>query len=186
MLYNGSLALRSPDPLHAYQKLIKSNRVTNFLDINLRAPWYTKALAIDLFQNASMAKLNEEELTELHDEFFTEKSKGENTISTMAREFIHRFSLALLLITRGSKGAILYTKDTRTYEIQPKAKTEVVDTVGAGDGFTSIMLLGQLKGWDLDVSLERAQSFASEIIALRGATTSDRNFYENFARQWSL
>jgi fructokinase len=62
----------------------------------------------------------------------------------------------------------------------------VVDTVGAGDAFASVILLGLAKGWPLQQMLERAQSFASQIVGRRGATVSDPAFYNPFIESWSI
>ena len=49
--------------------------------------------------------------------------------------------------------------------------------MGAGDAMAAVMILGLLRGWPLPLTLERAQSFASEIVGQRGATVEDRAFY---------
>ena len=62
--------------------------------------------------------------------------------------------------------------------------TEVVDTVGAGDALSSVMILGLCKQWPLELTLERAQAFASAIVGQRGATVSEPAFYQAFDEQW--
>ncbi|MDD3617997.1 MAG: PfkB family carbohydrate kinase, partial [Desulfobulbaceae bacterium] len=60
------------------------------------------------------------------------------------------------------------------------------DTVGAGDAFSSVLLLGLAAGWPMTVIMQRAQDFASGVVSLRGATTMDRNFYNAYSRKWGL
>ena len=48
------------------------------------------------------------------------------------------------------------------------------------------MLLGLLRDWDLDVTAQRAQSFASALVGRRGATVSDFSFYQAFIDDWRL
>jgi fructokinase len=46
------------------------------------------------------------------------------------------------------------------------------------------MLTGQIKGWPIDLTLDRAQSFASAMVGVRGAVVKDREFYRGFLQQW--
>jgi len=60
----------------------------------------------------------------------------------------------------------------------------VIDTVGAGDGFSAIFLLGRIRGWALEVSLARANEFAAAICAIPGAVPRDMGFYDTWAARW--
>ena len=48
----------------------------------------------------------------------------------------------------------------------------------------SIMILGLYNDWPLELTLERAQAFASAIVGRRGATVSEPAFYRAFDEQW--
>ena len=61
-----------------------------------------------------------------------------------------------------------------------------MDTVGAGDAFASVMLVGLTRGWPLPLTLERAQNFASAIVGVRGATVADPGFYHHHINAWRL
>jgi fructokinase len=61
----------------------------------------------------------------------------------------------------------------------------VVDTVGAGDAFTALLMLGECLGWDLGTTLQRGLEFAEAIVTTRGATTDDRELYRPFLRRWT-
>ncbi len=71
-------------------------------------------------------------------------------------------------------------------EIVPQRKAQVVDTVGAGDAFASILLLGLIHAWPLELILNRAQQFASALVRQRGATVGDPAFYRPFIENWQL
>ena len=60
----------------------------------------------------------------------------------------------------------------------------VVDTVGAGDAFSAVTLLGLIRRWPWPLVLERAQELAGAVVGLRGATSTDPAFYEPFAATW--
>ncbi len=71
------------------------------------------------------------------------------------------------------------------FEATPPAEVEVVDTVGAGDAFSAVFILGLSKGWSTDVGLGRALEFAAAVCTLPGATTADRRVYDEFKnRGW--
>jgi len=70
--------------------------------------------------------------------------------------------------------------------VVPQITSGVIDTVGAGDAFSAVVLLGLHYRWSLSTLLERAQDFASAIVRQRGATPADRGLYRSFKVQWRL
>jgi fructokinase len=60
-----------------------------------------------------------------------------------------------------------------------------VDTVGAGDAFAALLLLGLNRQWPLEVTLERAQAFAGALVGRRGATVAEKAFYRAFIDAWN-
>ena len=79
-----------------------------------------------------------------------------------------------------------FSADGQSAETRPASGNTVVDTVGAGDAFTSVTILGLMLDWSLQQTLERAQAFASAVVGVRGATVQDRDFYRPFIEQWEL
>jgi fructokinase len=61
----------------------------------------------------------------------------------------------------------------------------VVDTVGAGDGFASVILLGLSRQWPLALILDHAGDFATALVSQRGATIKDPAVYQQFLKAWS-
>ena len=172
LLYHGSLALRNSTSRDALDKLHTKLDLPIFIDVNLRAPWWDRDAIISQLNAARWAKLNDEELRNL--------SPSHNTLESQAEALQEASRLSLLIVTLGEKGALARTAEGAIYRIEPEPGISVVDTVGAGDAFTSVILLGLLSGWDLDKSLHRAQSFASAIVEIRGATPADKEFYNFF------
>jgi len=72
------------------------------------------------------------------------------------------------------------------FSVSPTASVNLIDTVGAGDAFSAILLLGLNLGWPLSLIMERAQLFASAMTGQRGATVDDLNFYQPFITSWQL
>ncbi len=62
----------------------------------------------------------------------------------------------------------------------------MIDTVGAGDAFSSVLILGLLKGWPMEQTLHYAQHFAAAVVGLRGATSREYDFYQTFIAAWQL
>lgn len=61
----------------------------------------------------------------------------------------------------------------------------MVDTVGAGDGFAAVCILGAVSGWPVARLLTRADAFASAICGIRGAVPDSAEFYRPFLEEWS-
>ena len=88
---------------------------------------------------------------------------------------------------QGQTGAIAVSRDQEVLQVKPQTQTSaLVDTVGAGDAFSSVVVLGLSHGWPMQQILERAQAFASAIIGIRGATSYERSFYQPFLQDWQL
>jgi fructokinase len=107
-------------------------------------------------------------------------------IDAQAGAFIELHRLDGLVVTLGNKGAIALTEDGDRARVLPSQTLEVVDTVGAGDAFTSVLITGLSLDWPLDQILQRAQDFASMLVERQGATVHDRNFYQTMTTDWGL
>ena len=77
----------------------------------------------------------------------------------------------VIVLGRGSKGALMYLGEKDEFVELPAVKTnEVVNTVGAGDALFSAFVHFYAKGMDVTECLKRAQIFASLKIAYNGAS----------------
>lgn len=178
LLYHGTLALRNTESAQALAELKRRFDVPVFVDVNLRPPWWQAQQLMQLLDEAHWVKLNEDELDTLAD--------SGAPLETKAPLFLQQHGIELLIVTRGSRGAVAFTFDGQSADVHPQDHVNVVDTVGAGDAFTSVVILGLLLDWPLQQSLQRAQSFASALVGVRGATVQDRNFYRPFIQRWEL
>ncbi|MDH5473344.1 MAG: carbohydrate kinase [Gammaproteobacteria bacterium] len=178
VLYHGSLALRNTISASALQYIKQMTSASVFVDINLRAPWWNNALIEEIIEQGRWLKLNEEELSLIVPHHATTETRIDDLLSTRL--------LNLLIVTRGEKGVIVASADGNRVSVEPERNLNVVDTVGAGDAFSSVMLLAQYKAWPLQIALNRAQAFASAIVGIRGATINDLAFYQPFVDGWQL
>jgi fructokinase len=176
LLYHGSLAARQPVSGKALQNLINRHQGKVFIDINLRQPWWNQTAVAELLTQANWVKLNHQELQQLQ--------VAGDSLEAKMRLFIERYQLEVLVVTLGEQGAWAIDENGELLTVQPDSLQVVVDTVGAGDAFASVLLLGILKAWPLAVSLQRAQQFASALVGQRGATVSNLDFYQSFKAAW--
>jgi fructokinase len=176
LLYHGSLALRNEDSAQALQSLKSTHPATLFTDVNLRNPWWNVAAVKKIVRDADWVKLNQHELSLLNGDAPPD--------ADVARRFVDENGLRGMILTQGEAGAAIFTGQGEHFTIAPQASEPVVDTVGAGDAFASVMMLGLIEGWRLDITLQRAQAFASESVRHRGALLHDRNIYRHFLQSW--
>jgi fructokinase len=176
LLYHGSLALRSGPNRHTLRRLVEISAAPVFVDVNLRPPWWERNRVMEMLRAARWAKLNEQELGEL-------APTGDDLLARCA-SLQDTAGLDLLVVTLGAAGALARSAEGRVAQVAPGKSVNIVDTVGAGDAFSSVILLGLLRGWDTRDTLQRAQAFASAVVGIRGATPSQRNFYRPFLEQW--
>jgi len=175
--YHGSLALREPKSRQSAEKLKAAGCGTVFMDVNLRDPWWHKDEIKSFLHDADWVKLNDDELLHLADETIEDSQQG--------KRFLDTYDLQGLIITHGAEGAEVLLASGEKYSVKPQdINVTVVDTVGAGDAFTSIMIIGITNNWPLDITLRRAQDFASSLVQQRGATVQDINFYKQFIENW--
>jgi len=171
LIYHGSLALRDPRSLAALQHLKSQSDASVFVDVNLRDPWWTKEQVAGLLHGADWVKLNTAEMALL-------------APSMDAADVLAENHLQGLILTHGAGGAELIMPESGSIRVRPSSGTQIVDTVGAGDAFASVILLGLLRGWAMPVSVRRAQAFASLMVARRGATVNDPDFYHDIMAVW--
>jgi fructokinase len=60
----------------------------------------------------------------------------------------------------------------------------VIDTVGAGDAFSSVLLTGLAHQWQPAETMRRASSLAAAICGMRGACPDHPDFYRTWRAQW--
>jgi fructokinase len=126
---------------------------------------------------ADIVKINEEELL-----LIAEMLKLPGTCGLdHGLGLIERFNLDYLLVTCGADGAWMLAKDgTETHAPGRKLHGNLVDTVGAGDGFSAICMLGLLANWPAELMLARANAFAAALCGIRGAVPKNLDFYRPF------
>ena len=178
ILYHGTLAQRHAESRSALLRLREASGLPVFVDVNLRVPWWDRDTALNSLSRARWAKLNQDELNALVPEA--------DELADQVRRLLDSTGLQLVIATRGARGAVAWSREGAVAEVVPRAGAVVKDAVGAGDAFASVLMLGLLRNWALDTCLERAQSFASALLGVRGATVEDPAFYQRFRNAWEV
>jgi len=176
LLYHGTLGLRDQGAQRALHRL-RERADTVFLDLNLRPPWSNPEVVDDAVRGTTWLKLNETELETLHG------GSGTIAIENQMQDVQSRYDLGGLLVTLGDKGAIATTGEG-TWSAPSVRSEAFVDSVGAGDSFSAVWIVGLLHGWDLNLTLARAASFAARIVAQRGAISENKPLYEREVGGW--
>jgi len=173
LLYLGTLALREATSRHTAEQLRRQKPAILFVDVNLRPPWWQRDQVLEMISAADWVKLNNDELKQLHPD-----ADGVS--------FVADYGLQGVVLTHGAAGAEIIAADGEHHRAEPTSAVPVVDTVGAGDAFSSVTILGLASDWPLETTLQRAQAFASGLVGHRGATVSDPGFYREFIDAWKL
>lgn len=139
------------------------------LDANLRAPYYTTEVLIELMSKADFIKLNDEELYEISQKLESPYNSFEQNIKFIAE----KTNTKQICVTKGAFGAVLYYNDKFYYNSGYFIK--VVDTVGAGDSFLATLILRLMKGKSPQKSLNYACAIGALVAGHEGANPKISN-----------
>lgn len=189
LTYFGTLAQRHSQSRRALYALLQGNAGLRFLDINLREPWYEQRTLHESLQHADIVKMNKDELVlvsrmlQLH----ANDSQAQHP-HAQAMALLHAYRLQMLVVTAGAEGAWHVEQDGSILHAPlpldgELALDKLVDTVGAGDAFAAVYILGRLQQWPIAQTLARANAFAAALCTVRGGVPDD-GFYRPFVQQW--
>ena len=133
-----------------------------FLDVNLRAPFYSREVIAYSLQHCTIAKLNIYEAGVLGEMFRFDTTD----IERLTRQLREAFEIEQIYVTAGGQGA--YYSSPAEFGFCRGYKVTVADTVGAGDAFSAGLLHGLHKG----DALEEACDLACRMGALVASKTS--------------
>jgi|TARA_B110000914_G_scaffold225660_1_gene247046 fructokinase len=161
----GTLAQRnsiSKESIHKVLKSVKKDCLIMF-DMNLRQHYHNTEIILSSIELANSIKINEEELNVISNILKISGSKKE-LIKTIHK----KFNLRLLILTCGENGAYILRNNELSFKKPPKIKN-VISTVGAGDCFTSAVVMGYLNNNSLDEINKQANLLASFVCTQNSA-----------------
>lgn len=189
-LYFGTLAQRNPVSRAALRALLERSAAQCYLDLNVREGQVNERCVFESLHAADIVKVNEEELGDLFSWYTHTRPATADMDSAPVRKaclaLMQTFALEGLIVTLGERGSVYFGAGGLAVTSRaPAAPAQIVDTVGAGDAFSSVFLFGQQSGWPLALTLERANSFAAAVCAIAGAVAPDDAFYQSWRARWA-
>jgi fructokinase len=160
----GTLAQRFAGVRAATRRIVDANPgAVRLYDVNLRSGCWDAGLVERILEQATVAKLNEDEQATLSAALGLPASPTER----FARTACDRFRLRGVCVTRGAAGAALLLDDV--YREAPAPHVEVVDTVGAGDAFSAGLGYGLIHTWTVSEILSVATRLGAFVASRAGA-----------------
>lgn len=157
----GSLAARSARTRATLFQLLEKAKI-KVLDINLRAPHYSRELIETMLSKADIVKLNEAEL-KLISEWFVTYVNDEEAIALLQE----KFAIQTLVVTKGAEGALLKV-GSQLYSHEGY-QVQVADTVGSGDSFLAGVLFQLIDHIPAEHILDFANKLGAFITTQKGA-----------------
>jgi ribokinase len=167
----------------AREEILRSDIVLMQLEIPLETVVYAANLAFDagkkvILNPAPAAQITDELLSKLY--LITPNETEAELISGIPVKDIESATLAarnlfgrgvkVVIITLGSKGALLYTGDDA--KLIPSPKVEAIDTTAAGDVFNGAIAVAISEGLELEKAVEFACKAAAISVTRMGAQAS--------------
>lgn len=157
----GSLAARSARTRATLFQLMEIAK-TKVLDINLRAPYYSRELIETMLAKADIVKLNEAELKLIVD-WFDAYTNDKDAIAFLQE----KFNIHMMIVTKGADGALL--KVGHTLYSHEGYQVIVADTVGSGDSFLAGIIFQLIDHIPYEHILDFANKIGAFITTQKGA-----------------
>ncbi|MBX3420709.1 MAG: hypothetical protein KF752_04050 [Pirellulaceae bacterium] len=196
LIYHGSLALRGATSRETIRHLRRQASCPVFVDVNIRMPHFDRSWIDPLLVGADHVKLNNDELhwlvsslgsgsghmAELDNAGQTDRvdergGRCWNKFIDQAGVLQRQFGISNLWITAGELGAAWLGNDGQYCVQAASPVADLVDTVGAGDALSAVIIRGIMTRQSPQISLAQAVRFASRVCALRGAISTDPAVY---------
>lgn len=167
VFYFCSISLRCSTSEATLLRLLNNNRFsTVFCDLNLRPASLSDKIVRTCLSNATILKLNREEVFYLQRFGFTEKATPEE----VAKDIVKKYKkIKTVLITLDSDGSILYDAETESIERQKALPCKIVSTIGAGDAFSAAFIYSTLQGKEVSACLQAAAENAAFTLGYENA-----------------
>lgn len=158
----GSLSCRAEQTRNTLLQLLEVAPLRVF-DVNLRAPFYDRALLEKLLLQANFVKVNDVELAVLADWYGLRGNEAEQMAALRAR-----FGFERIVVTKGEHGAACLGDSG--YCSTPGISVQVQDTIGSGDAFLSGFLSQMFAGNDDQACLRFANALGALTATKPGGT----------------
>jgi len=158
----GSLACRDNTTKNSLLKLLKFAEFKIF-DVNLRPPFYSMELLLNLMKKSDFIKCNDDELNEICSALHFHSESITNQIHFLSKHI----QVKQICVTKGKDGALLLFNN-QLYN-NNGFKVKAVDTVGAGDSFLATLIGALLKRTPPEFALRQACAVGALVANKEGA-----------------
>jgi fructokinase len=163
-IYFGTLHQIYPQARQLTMELLdRASGARCFYDVNLRSDGYTPGLIQQLMSQATIVKLNNEEVEAIA----LMLGSRHGSLEEFCRTYADLYKWTGVCVTRGSLGCTVLMDgqyiEAHGYPVQ------VVDTVGAGDAFAAAFLHGLGRGWPTPEIADFANRVGALVASRRGA-----------------
>ncbi|HET6431679.1 PfkB family carbohydrate kinase [Dyella sp.] len=180
-IYFGTLALRAPASRAALAAVRAAMPHRAFVDLNWREAGPQPAAILELLRDVHVLKLSDAELAMLLHWLALAPMPGLPAIDdehASMRALCTRTGARHVLVSHGADGAAAWNGEGRCVaRAAAPPVPQVMDTVGAGDAFSAMMLAGLALGHPLAYMLGQAVAFASLSCGWRGALPAQMALY---------
>jgi len=156
----GSLCTRNRVSFSTLKSLVQVAKFV-VLDVNLRAPFYSKQQIFELMSFAHLVKMNEDELAKIAHWLLIpiEATDREKVIHIMKY-----FKVQEVIVTYGASGSSYHSLTQNCSYYFPALQVNVMDTIGSGDSFLAAFLYQKFRR-DRHSEVEEMLSFATTLSA---------------------
>ncbi len=158
----GSLVCRDVVSFQTLKDLLSISKF-KIVDVNLRKPFYSKEILLELMNLTDFIKCNDEELQEICTFFNSPFQSIEENMIFLSEQT----NTKAVCVTKGSNGAVLYFENKFYYNTGYQVK--VVDTVGAGDSFLAGLISKLLSEKDPQQALNFGCAIGALVAKSEGA-----------------
>ena len=181
LIYAGSLAQRNSISHKTLQRIILETKLPVFIDINLRGSVEddnNAEIINSCLESAHWLKLNNHEIESLANK----KLDSDENFQKAALILKTTHDINDVYLTCGKQGAMLINASG----VKQLAAEEItaIDTIGAGDAFSAVVILGLHLGWSDFQIIKNANEFAARICQGQGGTPLKKKDYKNLLKQW--
>lgn len=145
-------------------RYIKSMGLMSFVNLGVkdcRRPWLDLE---EMLNFVDVLIVNDHELSDLVKISYEQIDFRSNLLD----RYLATTRLSTLVVTQGEKGSTGYQKNIIHHEPPPRVE-KIIDTTGAGDGYTAGFISHYLKSKDIVLSMKKGSQYASVILSKVGA-----------------
>lgn len=180
MVYFGTLIQRTDDGFHQVQNFLseRAGAAARFCDINFRAPHINIDAIEPTLRQTDILKLNDEEL-----EMIRKFCNGPRRQADIIDWLMKTYTISVIALTHGAEGSTAFTGGKAIHAPSSEIP-DIMDTVGAGDAFASVLAAGSLSHLPMNRTLGLAGEFAGEVCRLPGAVPGDKGIYARLTNEF--